>query len=240
VCLGGISEVSAHGLTIIVNTIANTVPTERESASMEQPTRQSGAPPMNHTTTLTNLPTPTWQRTALRWMPTFLGFPAGGLATTLIVGHVDNITAAVTGGALSGAILGLVQPVALRVNGSTRRDWVVASAVGFSIGLTAGASLVGYATKTGALATQGVITGLTIGLAQAIVLHRRGLIRLSAVWPVVLAGLWALGWTITATAGIDVEKQYSVFGSSGAIVVTAATAVLPLALARANRQASAR
>jgi hypothetical protein len=46
-----------------------------------------------------------------------------------------------------------------------------------------------------------------------------------------LAGLWALGWTITAAAGVDVEAQYTVFGASGAIVVTAATAILPIALA---------
>jgi hypothetical protein len=193
---------------------------------------------MNHTTTLTNPSTRTWQRTALRWMPTFLGFPAGGLATNLIIGRVDDITAAITGGALSGAILGLVQTLGLRHKGSSRRDWIVATAAGFAVGLGVGASLVDYATNTGALATQGAITGLAIGCAQAITLRR--FTRLAAVWPLLLAGLWALGWTITATAGIDVDKQYSVFGSSGAIVVTAATAVLPLALARANRQASAR
>ena len=47
-----------------------------------------------------------------------------------------------------------------------------------------------------------------------------------------LAGLWALGWTVTASAGIDVDAQYTVFGSSGALVVTAATSILPIALAR--------
>jgi hypothetical protein len=80
---------------------------------------------MNHTTTLTHSSTRTWKQTALRWMPTFLGFPAGGLATNLIIGRVDNITAAITGGALSGAILGLVQALGLRhrhaATGSSRR-----------------------------------------------------------------------------------------------------------------------
>ena len=36
----------------------------------------------------------------------------------------------------------------------------------------------------------------------------------------------------TASAGIDVEAQYTSFGSSGAIVVTAAMSVLPIALDR--------
>jgi FtsH-binding integral membrane protein len=195
---------------------------------------------LNHTTTLTSSSTQPWQRTVLRWMPTFLGFPAGGLATTHIIGPIDNITAAIAGGVLSGAILGLVQTLALRQKGSARNEWVVATAAGFAIGLTAGASVIDYATNTSALATQGAITGLAIGLAQAAVIYRHRTPRLTAVWPALLAGLWALGWTITATAGIDVDKQYSVFGSSGAIVVTAATAILPLTLARANRQVSAR
>ena len=43
--------------------------------------------------------------------------------------------------------------------------------------------------------------------------------------------LWALGWAITASIGVDVETQYTVFGSSGAVVVTALTAVLPVLLA---------
>jgi hypothetical protein len=73
-----------------------------------------------------------------------------------------------------------------------------------------------------------------IGVAQATVLYRL-LGRIVCVWPVLLSGLWALGWTITASAGIDVEAQYTVFGSSGAIVVTAATSVLPIALARRSQ-----
>jgi hypothetical protein len=50
-----------------------------------------------------------------------------------------------------------------------------------------------------------------------------------------LAGSWALGWTITASAGIDVETHYTVFGASGALVVTAATSVLPILLTHRQR-----
>ena len=47
---------------------------------------------------------------------------------------------------------------------------------------------------------------------------------------------WAAGWAVTTSIGIEVDEQFTVFGSSGAIVVTALTAVLPIAL---NRNASA-
>ena len=82
---------------------------------------------------------------------------------------------------------------------------------------------------------QGAICGLAIGTAQALVL--RG--RVAYLWAPALSALWALGWAITTSIGIDVETQYTVFGSSGALVVTAATAVLPVLLAtRAPRSAS--
>ena len=58
------------------------------------------------------------------------------------------------------------------------------------------------------------------------------------VWAPVLAGVWALGWTITSAIGVDVERQYTVFGSSGAITVTLLTMVLPFALARTNTRST--
>ncbi len=61
-----------------------------------------------------------------------------------------------------------------------------------------------FQTTTGALAVQGAICGGVIGIAQAIVLQRR-LGRVRDRLATSLAGLWALGWTITASAGVDVE-----------------------------------
>jgi hypothetical protein len=186
-----------------------------------------------HTTTVTQ--PRSWTKVALRWMPTFLGFPAGGLAAKLIVGRVDDLTPAIVGGALSGAILGVVQWIGLRRSGPSPELWTLATAAGFAVGLGVGAAAVGYDTDLGSLATQGAICGAVIGVAQAAVLYRR-LGRIVLAWPALMAGLWALGWTITSLAGIDVEAQYTVFGSSGAVVVTALTSILPIELARRQNQ----
>jgi FtsH-binding integral membrane protein len=167
---------------------------------------------------------------ALWWMPTFLGFPAGGLLAE-VVGRVDAPGPAIAGGAITGAVLGFAQWLGMRRTGPSPLAWIIATAVGFSAGLAVGAASVGYDTSTGALATQGLICGAVLGAVQATVLHRT-FGRLAAVWPVLIAGLWALGWTITASAGIDVEAQYTSFGASGAIVATAAMAILPIELAR--------
>jgi hypothetical protein len=181
-----------------------------------------------NTTTVT--PSRSWAKIALRWMPTFLGFPAGGFAAE-VVGRVDSPGPAIAGGAITGAILGFAQWLGMRRTGPSPVAWVIATAVGFAVGLGVGAAAVDYGTNLGALATQGAICGAVIGVAQAAVLYRM-LGRIVVAWPAALAVFWALGWAVTYAAGIDVEAQYTVFGSSGAIVVTALTSILPIELAR--------
>lgn len=187
------------------------------------------------TTTSTVTESRSWSKIALLWMPTFLGFPAGGFIAE-VVGRVDSPGPAIAGGAITGAILGVAQWLGMRRTGPSPVAWIIATAVGFAVGLGAGAAAAGHDTTTGALATQGMICGAVIGAAQAAVLYRR-LGRIVLVWPALLAGLWALGWTITASAGIDVEAQYTSFGSSGAIVVTGAMSILPIELARRQHRA---
>jgi hypothetical protein len=189
---------------------------------------------MYATTTTTVIETRSWPKIALRWMPTFLGFPAGGFVAE-IVGRVDSPGHAVAGGAITGAILGFAQCLGMRRTGPPPIAWIIATAFGFAVGLGLGAAAVGYRTDTGALATQGVICGAVIGIAQAVVLYRK-LGPIAVAWPAVVSGLWALGWTITATAGIDVDKQYTSFGTSGALVVTAVLSILPIELARRQQR----
>jgi hypothetical protein len=180
----------------------------------------------------------TWQRSALRWLPTFFGFPLGGLVAEHISGPVDGLVAALVGGAITGIILGAVQSWGLGTNGPSARQWVTATGVGLTVGLAVGASAVDYGTSAAELMIQGAICGLAIGTAQALVLRPR-IGRLAFVWVPTLSALWALGWAVTTAIGVDVESQYTVFGSSGALVVTAATAVLPVFLAtRSTRSAS--
>jgi hypothetical protein len=174
-------------------------------------------------------------RPALRWLPTFFGFPLGGFVAELIVGPVDGLVPALLAGAITGTILGAVQSWGMGSNGPPAREWITATAAGLAIGLAVGSAAVGYGTSLGELVVQGAICGLAIGTAQALIL--RG--RLSFLWAPALSALWALGWAISTSIGVDVDTQWAVFGSSGALVVTAATAFLPVLLAtRAPRSAS--
>ena len=171
---------------------------------------------------------PSTLRASARWMVTFTGFPLGGFAALVVAGPIDAAGPAVIGGALTGAVLGAVQWWGAG-RGLPARSWILATAVGLSIGLTIGASAVDFATDLGSLVVQGAVCGLAVGLAQGVALHRR-LGRLALVWPMFLAASWAAGWAITTSIGVRVEEQFTVFGSAGAIVVTALTTVLPLAL----------
>jgi hypothetical protein len=169
------------------------------------------------------------RRTIARWMVSFLGFPLGGLAAWLLTGPVVDTTSAVMGGLLTGAILGVVQAWAIRADRRLLTTWTLATAVGLATALAAGASLVGFSTGLADVALQGAISGAGVGLAQAAVLWRRTK-PLALAWPAYLAGVWAAGWTVTTLAGIGVSEQFTVFGSSGALVAALLTSVLPLVL----------
>ena len=160
------------------------------------------------------------------------GFPIGGFAGTLIAGPVDDLTAALVGGLITGIILGAAQSWAMGRVGPPALQWVTATAIGLMLGLGIGSAVVGYHTDLGSLMVQGAISGLAVGTAQAFVLRHRLRRLLVLLWAPVLAALWALGWFITTSAGIAVEEQIIVFGASGALVVTGLTTVLPLALHR--------
>ena len=182
----------------------------------------------------TTIPAPTatstsWPRIVGRWMVSFLGFPIGGYAAFLLIGPVDSLIPSLVGGLLTGAVLGAVKVWALgRARPSTGR-WIIATALGLMVGLGVGAAVVGYQTTLTALVVQGAVTGFAVGAAQALVLAPR-LGRVALAWPAALTVIWAVGWAVTYAFGIQVEEQFTVFGSSGAVVVTALTAALPLIL----------
>ena len=184
---------------------------------------------------------PTLTHTALspgaagRWMVTFAGFPIGGYAGYLITGGVDSLLPALLGGLITGAALGAVQAWGLGSNRPPVAAWILATAFGLMVGLGLGSALIDYGTSLSDLITQGAVTGLVVGLAQAAVLLPR-LGRLAVAWPAFLAATWAVGWAVTTAFGIDVDKQFTIFGSSGALTVAALTLVLPIALNRKENQ----
>jgi hypothetical protein len=173
-------------------------------------------------------------RTVARWMVSFAGFPLGGFAALILTDPVDSVGNAVAGGLITGAVLGAVQAWALRFDRRQLVAWTLATALGLAVGLALGASLVDFGTGMGDLAVQGAVTGALVGFAQALVLRPRiGMVAF--VWPIYLAGAWALGWVVTTAGGIAVEEQFTTFGSFGALTVALLTSVLPVFLSTRPR-----
>ena len=110
--------------------------------------------------------------------------------------------------------------------GSSRRRlrWIGATAAGLAVGLTVGASAVGYRTDTASLVAMGAICGAAVGLAQALSIPMRRVDRV--LWAAATPALWAGGWLITSQVIVDAERQHAVFGSSGALAVSALAGVL--------------
>lgn len=164
-----------------------------------------------------------------RWLLSFVGYPLGGYAAFLLTGRVDGPAPAIAGGFLTGVVLGAIQVWAMGPRGPRPIVWVLATAVGLMGGVAAGTALVDYETDLTSLVAQGAVTGALVGIAQAIVVvPRLGVLALG--WPLFLGGTYATGWAVTTSAGIDVGLQFTIFGSSGALVATLLTVVLPLVL----------
>lgn len=159
-----------------------------------------------------------------RWVATAAGFPAGGALAHAVVGPADAPIAALLGGVMTGAVVGVFQS-ALALRGEVPAGkWVGATALGLGVGLATGAEAGGYGTDMADLALMGALTGLGVGLLQAWVLGGRP----STAWMWVLANppLWAASWAVTRGIGVDVSRQWTVFGASGALLYAAVTGLL--------------
>ena len=168
-----------------------------------------------------------FRRSWLRWTAGFLAFPIAGVAGTAVAGRVDSPLAALSGGAVAGLVLGAGQTLASRGRLDIR-TWVPATALGMGLGLLLGAASVGYDTSLGDLVLMGALTGLVLGPAQALALPQGT--RLRWAWAAAVPVLWALGWTATTLGGIDVEKQFTIYGAYGAITFSALSGLLLLRL----------
>jgi hypothetical protein len=179
------------------------------------------------TTTITGSPTASRSRALrawLRWTVGFLAFPIAGVAGIAVAGRADGPLAALFGGLATGAVLGLGQALVSSRRLPTLR-WTAASALGMGAGLLVGAHAVGYSTTMGNLAVMGALTGAVLGTAQAFALPNQARVRWA--WAVAMPVLWPAGWAIsTLVLGESVDKQFTLFGSSGALAVTALLGVL--------------
>jgi hypothetical protein len=160
----------------------------------------------------------------LWWTVAFVSFPIAGIAAQAAAGRVNDAVAALVGGLIAGAVIGTGQWLAARRLLGDPWAWIGATAAAMGVGLLAGAWVVGYGTSIGELALMGAITGLPVGAVQAFLL--RGRVAYPWVWAAAMPPLWALGWTVTAAAGVGVDRQYAVFGAFGAITFMALSGIV--------------
>jgi hypothetical protein len=107
-------------------------------------------------------------------------------------------------------------------------------------GLTAGAALVDYGIGRGDIVLMGAVTGVGVGVLQALVLARH---RISGAfwWAVANPPAWAVGWLVTSyVITTNVKEQFAVFGGSGAIVFGLLTWLLLAVLFRGTEPEAAR
>src|SRR5687768_13454674 len=187
--------------------------TPREVASMAPPDRNDA--PSRAARTQGD-----WRVTARRlWLwpvAILLSFPIGGFIADLVVNGVDSVGTALAGGLIAGVIIGAAGWFVLRRLVSWL--WIPATAVGMGLGLAAGAALVDYGIGRGDIVLMGAVTGIGVGVLQALVLARHGIAG-AFWWALANPPLWALGWLVTSyVITANVKEQFAVFGGSGAII----------------------
>ena len=167
-----------------------------------------------------------------------VGFPIAGLIGDLVVDGVDSVGTALLGGLITGVIIGAAEWFALRRWVSWL--WIPATTIGLAAGLTAGAALVDYGISRGDVVLMGAVTGVGVGVLQALVLTRH---QIPNAWWWALANppAWALGWLVTSyVITTNVKEQFVVFGGSGAIVFGLLTWLLLALLFRGTEPEASR
>jgi hypothetical protein len=177
-----------------------------------------------------------WKETARRmWLwpvAILLSFPIGGFIADLVINGVDSVEAAVAGGLIAGAVIGAAEWFVLRKLVSWL--WIPATAAGMALGLAVGSALVDYGIDRGDIVLMGAVTGVGVGVLQALVLARHGIAG-AFWWALANPPAWALGWLVTSyVITTNVKEQFAVFGASGAIVFGVLTWLLLAVLFRAS------
>jgi len=153
----------------------------------------------------------------LRWTPTFLAFPIGGLFAKLIFGSASSVAKSVGGGLIVGLVVGLIQYAALKKYGVST-SWIASTAIALVLAALINSFAFSFKFDSVSLAGSGLVAGLILGIAQSLSQTRE--LKFVAIWTVATTFAWSLAWFITSKVIVDPEAQYHVFGSSGAIVTT--------------------
>ncbi len=151
----------------------------------------------------------------LLWALAFLGFPIGGLLAQVTIGPITNALKASLAGALTGAVLGLVQWFVLSRQLPLSAWWIPVTSAGMALGMGISVAWLGTETSGNSLLQRAAITGLCIGVAQWFIL--RTILPGSVLWIAVIAIGWMIGWFVTRRAGVDLSLKWPVFGASGAL-----------------------
>ena len=153
----------------------------------------------------------------IRWTPTFLAFPIGGLLAKLIFGSASSVARSIGGGLIVGLVVGLIQYLSLKKYGIST-SWVVATAIAATMAALINSYAFSFEFDSASLAGSGMVAGLLIGISQSLSQTRD--FKFVTIWTISTAIAWSLAWFITSKVIVDPEAQYHVFGSSGALLTT--------------------
>ena len=197
-----------------------------------RPKRRPSARPGTVTTEVTAGLTPIERNLGLQWVAaTVLGWLVGFVVCEALKRLLASVLG--TDGLVIGTAIGIAQWLVLRRQIAPTRWWVFASIIGFGVGKAVGEAVVhGFPTVIGAGLT-GAVIGLSLGVAQWLVL--RHYVSRAGWWVPATILAWGIGWSVISLVE-DVADQSTpvvyVVGATGAAVAGIITALTLIRLRR--------
>src|SRR6185503_16587743 len=165
-----------------------------------------------------------------KWLAVFLAYPVAGFTGRFIADPHAGLVFAFVTAAVAGAILGSAQWLAL---GSHGRVWMWAGATALGLGVSFALVQAIGATSSTAAPLIGAVTGLGVGVAQA--LMRSDRLPSPSIWIAAMSVAWTIGWIVTTSIGVQAEAGWPVVGVSGALVAQVLTGAVLFIVANRKR-----
>jgi hypothetical protein len=156
----------------------------------------------------------------LQWVvATTVGWGIGFYVCEALKPFFYDITHIGGDGLIIGASIGIAQGLVLRRRIGSTGWWVLVSSVGFGVGKAAGEAVANGMPTAVAHGLSGAVIGVSVGVAQWLVLRRH--VSRAKWWVVTTIAAWAVGWSLISlaedSAGLSTLMIYVVGGIGAAL-----------------------
>lgn len=138
-----------------------------------------------------------------------ISFPIAGILSRTIAGPLDNLSSSFIGGIVVGGVLGFA--LSVRIYATIDLKFILFSSLALGVGNLIASLFVNFDLDLKSLLLFGFISGLSFATAQYLATN-------NLYYSLIVLFCWTIGWPIMSLIGVDIEKQYHIFGIVSALL----------------------